>query len=105
MVGAGRDRDRGNKIKTSLASKNLIEINTGFLQTIWEPTSPHGSRLKGSRGGRGVGESILENRGSSERDVVWSDKACDSDLSQEEELGSADGWEVGLGAREANDWG
>lgn len=41
------------------------------------------------------------NRGSSAREGVWGDEEHDSD--SEEELGSADGWKVGVRARGAND--
>lgn len=53
---------------------------------------------------RGVGECVLVNRGSSQREVVWGGGECDSDLSQEEELEPAGGWRAGMRARGAKDW-
>lgn len=41
------------------------------------------------------------NRGSSGREGVWGGEEHDSD--SEEELGSTDGWKVGVRARGAND--
>lgn len=50
-----------------------------------------------------MGECVLVNRGSSQREVVWGGGECDSDLSHEEELEPAGGWRAGMRARGAKD--